>query len=168
MGEEQPRVEVAESEQREVAAFVAARDVMCPACEHNLRGSAGVKCPECGVALRLEVRADPLPARSWWVAAVLTWVAVMAFAQGGRGLYSLVTQFQPLPSTTWLVWMLFIGPTTVQLGIGLGGSVASFLAWRAWRRKDRYALGVASGRAVMLLALAGLSWVPTVLFYVFR
>ena len=31
--------------------FLAERDVACPGCGYNLRGSAGKQCPECGIAL---------------------------------------------------------------------------------------------------------------------
>jgi hypothetical protein len=36
-------------------AFLAGRDVSCPACGYNLRDLAGDRCPECGEALVLQV-----------------------------------------------------------------------------------------------------------------
>lgn len=47
------RSEVWEAES--FAAYVAGRDVACPGCEYNLRGSRGGVCPECGTAV------------GWWV-----------------------------------------------------------------------------------------------------
>jgi hypothetical protein len=60
-----------------VTAFLMDRDVPCPACGYNLRGAAGIGCPECGQAIEIGVlAADPL--RRWRRLVVIALAALVA------------------------------------------------------------------------------------------
>jgi hypothetical protein len=56
--------------QRLVREFLAEREVLCPACRHNLRGVAGDRCPECGLELHLTL-AVPRFESGPWLAGIL-------------------------------------------------------------------------------------------------
>ncbi|MBX3376176.1 MAG: hypothetical protein KF678_04150 [Phycisphaeraceae bacterium] len=45
--------------------FLAERDAPCPRCGYNLRGLAGVECPECGLALSVERLKEEEEHREW-------------------------------------------------------------------------------------------------------
>lgn len=51
-------------------AYLRDRDVACPACGHNLHGTAGIACPECGARLDLRVASMDQP-HKWWLLALL-------------------------------------------------------------------------------------------------
>jgi DNA-directed RNA polymerase subunit RPC12/RpoP len=58
-------------------AFLASRDIVCPRCSYNLRGSASDRCPECGARLALSLSIASDDPRTVWdglalIAVVLT------------------------------------------------------------------------------------------------
>jgi hypothetical protein len=73
---------------------LAERDVACPGCGYNLRGTSERRCSECGCPLELRVvQAGPVGAWRWFLLLAFGWVAwVGAFAGTGYGrvIYSIV------------------------------------------------------------------------------
>jgi hypothetical protein len=71
-------------------AYLRDRDVACPVCRHNLRGTAHFACPECGGRLDLHVTSMDMPHR-WWVACLLAFALPLGLfgALSGAGTWSL-------------------------------------------------------------------------------
>jgi hypothetical protein len=54
-------------------------DVLCPSCGYSLRGCAGERCPECGVAFTLGLVVSR-PASMWWYVGLLGAAASVAMS----------------------------------------------------------------------------------------
>jgi len=73
---------------RRLRHWLAGADVGCPRCRYNLRGTSGVVCPECGLALREEHFAPPPPpTRAYLVAQVGSLMAAVLGA-GHAAIYA--------------------------------------------------------------------------------
>ena len=85
-----------------VKQYLAESDVACPSCGHGLRGAAGDRCPECGVAIRvglkLEVDVGPY---AWSVASVAV-VFLASVVTAGHSVYWLA--FAPRPRGYRFIW----------------------------------------------------------------
>lgn len=64
--------------QDHLAAYLAQRDVPCPACNYNLRGLTADRCPECNRELVLQIRLAE-PRIGAWIAALAGAAAMLGF-----------------------------------------------------------------------------------------
>lgn len=103
--------------QDHLAAYLAQRDVPCPACNYNLRGLTADRCPECNRELVLQIRLAE-PRIGAWIAALSAAAAMLGF-NGLLLLYFLAYMARgrqygpPWPSVATLL------VSTVIAGIGL-------------------------------------------------
>ena len=61
---------------RELLAWLAGRDVSCPACRYNLRGLRVDRCPECGIAFELGLKASTPGFKAWVISLIATSMGV--------------------------------------------------------------------------------------------
>ncbi|MFT3687137.1 MAG: hypothetical protein QM783_19810 [Phycisphaerales bacterium] len=61
-----------------LVAYLADRDLPCPACTYNLRGLQASRCPECNRELELQIRLAE-PRLGWWVVALSGAAAMFGF-----------------------------------------------------------------------------------------
>jgi hypothetical protein len=59
--------------------FLSDRTIGCPACQYNLRGSAGDMCPECGTKLELHLVSMDVKL-GWWLVGLLGIALPLGFA----------------------------------------------------------------------------------------
>ncbi len=69
--------ESAERRTQLLAEYLSVTSIMCPSCRHDLRGSSGDRCPECGVPLHLRVETRRADTSIWW------WMGVFGAALAG-------------------------------------------------------------------------------------
>ncbi len=160
MGEDTRKTEGGGDAQRDVAAYVATRDVPCPACAHNLRASDGAKCPECGAALRLEVSADRLAARGWWVAGVLTVFGVATIFYIATNIWTLVRYWGMAGGFDGRMIISFTF-MLMYVTLGVASCLFAVWAWQGWARGDRRALENAATRAIGIVAVVGVMFFLT-------
>ena len=136
--------------------YLAQRDVPCPVCAYNLRGSEGPKCPECGARLDLRVGSIDLRLGPW-----LLCVLAVAVPLGFSGILAVLALIAARRSPSWRVddWIL--------LGAMWAFAIicAGLLTWvvrrraRLLRRSSRGQWVRAwSWAAFMLVFQAGMIW----------
>lgn len=62
--------------------FLAARDVLCPRCHYNLRGSSSSACPECGETIVLAIESRRKVAPIFFARLAFAWLIITALAIG--------------------------------------------------------------------------------------
>lgn len=62
--------------------YLASRDVPCPRCGYNLRGSTSSSCPECGKPLVIAVQRDRNAAPVFFARLVFVWLIAMSLLNG--------------------------------------------------------------------------------------
>ena len=112
-------------------AYLAERDVSCPACGYNLRGLASEACPECRQQLMLHVTLQRPVTKSWLTTIIPLWIV------GGGGLAAIaivliVAGDQVFPN---MFEDLARGRDVEQWTMYLLAplAVCSALAWTGWR-----------------------------------
>ncbi|MHC4710154.1 MAG: hypothetical protein ACYTA3_06965 [Planctomycetota bacterium] len=122
------------SESDLLQSLLASRDIACPVCAYNLRGSESSNCPECGANLDLRVGSTDLKLGPWLTAilglafplgfvsiyAIFGLVAMLVFAVGGGGVSG---------GPSLLVSMSV--PTLIC-------AAYAFLLWRLVRRRRKF------------------------------
>ena len=123
------------SESDLLRSLLASRDIGCPVCAYNLRGSESRNCPECGANLDLRVGSTDLKLGPWLVA-VLGLALPLGFI-GIVGLFRIVFMIVYLAASasaghtfSYLVSNAAI-PILVSAGYG-------FLLWRLVRRRRTF------------------------------
>ena len=129
--------------------FLAERDVACPGCGYNLRGSAGKQCPECGIALPNDFGAkSPRVQSGWHIAGTVGLILGLCANVGLFALCGLL--FYPFAGETaggevYAKWL--------AVGVGIDSALL-FLWFRARGRIVRWPEGL---RAAIVLLLWPLS-----------
>lgn len=121
-------------------AFVADRDVPCPACGYNLRGLRGRNCPECGLELRLMVQLEEQA-----MGALMATLAALFGQLGASALVALAFLWISIVWGDTAPWELWAVPL---LSLVIGTPCALSLAGRSgrvWfrRRSHRARVGMA-------------------------
>ncbi|TVQ51237.1 MAG: hypothetical protein EA377_13070 [Phycisphaerales bacterium] len=116
---------------RELLAWLAGRDVWCPACRYNLRGLRVDRCPECGIAFELGLKASTPGFKVWVFALIATSMGVgISFLIAGLGLFD----FGPMPVRQRIVWATY--PINLIAGIVYTVMLVRQRA-RIWQRPTR-------------------------------
>jgi len=125
-----------------LAAFVAGRDVPCPACGYSLRGLRAGSCPECGERLELRVGLAE-PRMGLWIAGLVG----LAAGAGFNGLLLVYVAIQ-LSGYRGLgsLWDRFVIHNLI--GAAVEGGLLGL--WLTQRRRIRQM--PRSGRAVLVMA----------------
>lgn len=117
-------------------AYLADRDVPCAGCGFNLRGLGGHACPECGMALRLDVPRQTILDRRRglvWTAAAL--MALLDLATIITHIYYLVTY----PTMGVFSWMYVVGAVSSAT---MFVAIIIVMIRNARRPSDELALGL--------------------------
>jgi hypothetical protein len=140
-------------------AYLRERDVACPACGHNLRGTAHFACPECGARLDLRVTSMDMP-HSCWILCMLALALPLGLfgSLSGAGTWGLVHGWMSAHDNRLLggCWAL-----TLLCAIGV-----LVLARRRTRFIQRSLARQRAHAIVLWLALPALSW--TMVFMISR
>ena len=78
----------------DLSAYLAQRDLPCPACGRNLRGVTGDKCPECGLELSVPIL-EASPSRTPGAILIVRWLALAAMAVAAYLAYTGLTKSAP-------------------------------------------------------------------------
>lgn len=117
-------------------AFLAERDVPCAGCGFNLRGLGGPTCPECGMALRLDVPRQTILDRRRglvWTAAAL--MGLLDLITTITHVYYLVTY----PTMGVFSWLYVVGGIS---SAAMFVSIIIVMIRNARRPSDELALGL--------------------------
>ena len=117
-----------------LAEYLTGRDVDCPVCRYNLRGTRTVRCPECGAHLRLRVGSIDLKLSAWLVG-VLALALPMGFSMV-MGIAGLIGMRRSLnwAKEDWIILALMWGLVVVY---GITLLVVSRRRARFLRRSGR-------------------------------
>ena len=92
--------------------YLSERDAPCPGCGYNLRGLVGETCPECGIALDLDLKRDGvLPARRGLLLLLLLWLLFAGVSNSVRAWRSIAISGQSAQS-----WVIATSPARVVHG----------------------------------------------------
>ncbi len=116
--------------------YLGRHDEPCPRCGYKLRGLRGVNCPECGLTLRLCLKATRVP-RGQWVAGLIGLAAVLGF----NLLFFVFILAQPgyrWSSIRWVGMASSVGLPALLAGIGIVLHLRLTPRWTclpAWKRR---------------------------------
>jgi hypothetical protein len=147
-----------QTDEQMLLAFVATRDVRCPACGYNLRQLHSNTCPECGNALRLSVGLVDSVGRAWITA------LVAALIPAGCGLPFLVAITIALFSgASWSAVDLDPGITIIILYTAgcLVGALLLLTNRRIYMRQSK----IFRNTVATSIVLADAAWVIGILAY---
>jgi hypothetical protein len=149
--------------------FLEERNLPCPACGYSLRGCTSSKCPECGTALELALRARPIPA--WWHAGVIGLaLAVMMLAllllRSLPAAAELAAQDHArqlaaggfFPESSLIDWPILF---RIAFALAAGGILLAWLfaarrRFAQWSARNQAGIGLAAASAPLLVV--GLLW----------
>ncbi len=128
-----------------LASYLADRDVACPGCGYNLRGSSGTCCPECGAPLGFSLGQTAIHRRELWlIRSALIVLVVHAGVQLVGGTVNLVRVLSYPGRIDWLYCGTVLVSSLACLGVA---SVAGWLLVRSRR------IGLSSGRQMYVVFL---------------
>jgi hypothetical protein len=119
-------------------AYLAKRDVACPASAYNLRRLASEACPECRQPLRLEVVLERPVTNAWLAAVIPFWIVgggatvamlIVFVVAGNHTTRDLLRLFRG-QSGQHELWMLIVYPTAIAI-------LLAPVAWHLSRAKGR-------------------------------
>jgi hypothetical protein len=135
-----------------LVAWLAGRDVTCPACGYSLRDLRRAVCPECSAPLGLAISSSSMGKGPWIMAVTST-----ALAMGVDGVVSVLIGLgmvvAPPPPTpaAWMTVSILLLLFLVLTGASASGLVAACRSrrrWPCWTRERQWWMGLATFAAV--------------------
>jgi hypothetical protein len=139
-------------------AYLRERDVACPACKHNLRGTAHFACPECGARLDLRVTSMDVPHR-WWVVSLLAFAVPLGLfgSLAGAGAWAML-HGRLLDEERWALGGCWAGLLLTLVGLALSArGRVRFIQKTAWRQRAWAGAWVIAALASMLAIMHALT-----------